>query len=208
MKATGVLPKKTLKIWSKFSGYLKYSCNPNLSSRRKGEMTDPGFRRFGFNTTASGGNLSSLDLSILYKEAKMPYVPQGGWESVFPWQHTYTRMAPTPEPWAGLLGQRGACQLPQLNHCTWVQRLARQWTRGSPSQRGVLSMRGSRGPPRSTARALGATPLGDTSQPLPLFTLHSPLQLGSAQPAAPGSGSQTLPQAGPCYSRWSKQQAE
>ena len=78
MKATGVLPKKTLKIWSKFSGYLKYSCNPNLSSRRKEEMTDPGFRRFGFNTTASGGNLSSLDLSILYKEAKMPYVPQGG----------------------------------------------------------------------------------------------------------------------------------
>lgn len=64
MKATGVLPEKTLKIWSKFSGHLKYSCNPNLSSRRKGEITSLGFRRFGFNTTASGGSLSSLDLAL------------------------------------------------------------------------------------------------------------------------------------------------
>lgn len=84
MKAIGVLPEKTLKIWSKFSGHLKYSCNPNLSSRRRGEITSLGFRRFGFNTTSSGGSLSSLDLSILYKEASNTSPKVGESQSILP----------------------------------------------------------------------------------------------------------------------------
>ena len=82
--ALGVLPEKTLKIWSKFSGHLKYSCNPNLSSRRRGEITSLGFRRFGFNTTSSGGSLSSLDLSILYKEASNTSPKVGESQSILP----------------------------------------------------------------------------------------------------------------------------
>lgn len=99
---------------------------------------------------------------------------------------------------------------PQLDPARTAVAGSGEDSRGAPSTRGVLSMRGRRGPSPSAARVLGATPPGDACQPLFRSTraLPSPLQSGSARPAAPGSSSQTPPQARPCCSRQRKEQTE
>lgn len=95
-------------------------------------------------------------------------------------------MGATPEPWAGLLGQRGACQLPSstiargssgplgselMSPEPALSPEHAQKTRPAPSTAGLSGQR------------LSGTHHGLFRSP---SALHSPLQLGSAQPAARG----------------------